>query len=264
VTPGEDELLECIRVVAAELPPATISAVCSKLTTVDRPVRPGALVSIGATQHARLRLKKLEEAMRMDSAPSAGSIALALQAAVHTLASMSAKDMIEIAWTGHGTNAVPVRRVDQVMYELIGQAKEEIILASFVAYGAPNVISALQAASNRGVEVVLILECVEESSGKVSFDALSKYQRAIPRAAIYTWPRECRPVSSNGGRGVFHVKCLLCDRAHALVSSANLTDYGLDLNMELGLVVHDGNVPEHLEDHFRQLIIEGDLEKWCP
>jgi phosphatidylserine/phosphatidylglycerophosphate/cardiolipin synthase-like enzyme len=55
-----------------------------------------------------------------------------------------------------------------------------------------------------------------------------------------------------------HVKCLIADRKKALVSSANLTDYALEMNMELGLLVH-GVFPSRLAEHFDQLIVRGEL-----
>ena len=79
---------------------------------------------------------------------------------------------------------------------------------------------------------------------------------------FFSWPLEKRITSKHGKKGILHVKCLLCDEFHALVSSANLTDFGLELNMELGLVLHGGDIPARLAKHFMQLIHQGDLRKW--
>jgi phosphatidylserine/phosphatidylglycerophosphate/cardiolipin synthase-like enzyme len=53
-------------------------------------------------------------------------------------------------------------------------------------------------------------------------------------------------------------KCLVADRKWALVSSANLTDYALEENMELGLLVGE-TTAGRLAEHFEQLIARGEL-----
>ena len=55
-----------------------------------------------------------------------------------------------------------------------------------------------------------------------------------------------------------HAKCLVSDRSRAIVSSANLTDYALEANMELGLLVERA-IAGRLADHFDQLIVRGEL-----
>jgi cardiolipin synthase A/B len=55
-----------------------------------------------------------------------------------------------------------------------------------------------------------------------------------------------------------HVKCFIADRKTALVTSANLTDRALEMNMELGLVVR-GMLPKRLAAHFNQLALRGEL-----
>jgi hypothetical protein len=47
-----------------------------------------------------------------------------------------------------------------------------------------------------------------------------------------------------------------------MISSANLTAYGLDANMELGLIVRGDPIPQRIAGHFRQLIRDGTLEPW--
>lgn len=257
-----DKLLDAVDRLARELPPTIVRVVAAKLASTDKPLVPGELVALGSTQQSRERLGALEELMSGAGLPSGPAISLALRSSLFTSEKLTSSNSIEIAWTGPGTPTVPVRRVDQVMYELVENAKHEIILTSFVTYGADNVLHALHAATQRGVDVKLILERAEETDGKLSFDGLQHIRAGIPRATIFFWPIEKRIASKHGKRGILHVKCLLCDESHALVSSANLTDFGLELNMELGLVLHGGEIPARLAKHFMQLIYQGDLRKW--
>ncbi len=46
-----------------------------------------------------------------------------------------------------------------------------------------------------------------------------------------------------------HAKILVVDRRVALVGSANLTGYGLERNLECGLLVRGGPVPRLLVEH---------------
>jgi phosphatidylserine/phosphatidylglycerophosphate/cardiolipin synthase-like enzyme len=46
-----------------------------------------------------------------------------------------------------------------------------------------------------------------------------------------------------------HAKVLVVDRSVALVGSANLTGYGLERNLECGLLIRGGPVPAALAEH---------------
>jgi phosphatidylserine/phosphatidylglycerophosphate/cardiolipin synthase-like enzyme len=88
----------------------------------------------------------------------------------------------------------------------------------------------------------------------LTFDGADRIRERVPRASLFYWPLSKRPRSDAGQHGAMHVKCLIADGWKALVSSANLTDYALEMNMELGLLVH-GSLPRRLAEHFKQLIV---------
>jgi cardiolipin synthase len=46
-----------------------------------------------------------------------------------------------------------------------------------------------------------------------------------------------------------HAKVLVVDRQTALVGSANLTGYGLERNLEAGILIRGGHVPALLAEH---------------
>jgi cardiolipin synthase len=46
-----------------------------------------------------------------------------------------------------------------------------------------------------------------------------------------------------------HAKVLVVDRQTALVGSANLTGYGLERNLEAGVLIRGGPVPSLLAEH---------------
>jgi len=66
-----------------------------------------------------------------------------------------------------------------------------------------------------------------------------------------------RPKDAKGNAGSFHAKCALADKKILLISSANLTQYALELNMELGVLIKRGTFPNIIAEHFDALIREG-------
>lgn len=71
---------------------------------------------------------------------------------------------------------------------------------------------------------------------------------------LYTWPYDHRPETGAGKRASLHAKCAVADGQRLLVSSANLTEYAFTKNIELGLLVEGGDVPERVHKHLEALI----------
>jgi phosphatidylserine/phosphatidylglycerophosphate/cardiolipin synthase-like enzyme len=49
-------------------------------------------------------------------------------------------------------------------------------------------------------------------------------------------------------------KCAAADEADLLISSANLTEFALNMNMELGVRVRGGDLPNRVVEHLRRLM----------
>jgi phosphatidylserine/phosphatidylglycerophosphate/cardiolipin synthase-like enzyme len=126
------------------------------------------------------------------------------------------------------------------------------------SHKAERALKALRDATDHGVRVKLVIELAQESGGKISFDGLQSFRTAVPSAQVFYWPLDRRQRSASGSYGAMHAKCLVADRSRAIVSSANLTDYALEANMELGLLVERA-VAVRLAEHFDQLIVRGEL-----
>lgn len=252
---SRQQLLQVIVELARELPPGTLNSLISALESGGEGQDLG---RFAATQAMRDRLRRFEELRRQYPTIDGQALAIALRAAGEATATVVAEHQAEIAWTGPATAAVPLRRVDQVMYSMLEGAADEILLVTFAAYKADKAVSALHSATERGVRVRLILELAQASGGKISFDGLHAIRAGVPAAQIYYWPLDRRERNATGAYGSMHAKCLVIDRAYALVSSANLTDYALESNMELGLSVQR-RIAARLAEHFDQLIVQGAL-----
>jgi len=248
-------LLRALVELARELPPSTLNALISALESGGGSQNLG---RFAATPTMRDKLRRLEELCGLQPEIDTQAIAFALRAAAEAASAVEVDHRAEIAWTGPATEAVPLRRVDQVIYDMVGNAKEEVLLVTYAAYKAERALTALRDATDRGVHVRLVIELAQESGGKITFDGLQAFRTAVPSAQVFYWPLDRRKRSASGACGAMHAKCLVSDRSRAIVSSANLTDYALEANMELGLLVERA-VAVRLAEHFDQLIVRGEL-----
>ena len=71
---------------------------------------------------------------------------------------------------------------------------------------------------------------------------------------MYVWPLDERPKDRAGRYGSLHAKFAVADEARSSVSSANLTEYAFNFNMELGLLVRGGHLPGRVVEHLRGLM----------
>lgn len=248
-------LLRALVELARELPPSTLNALMSALESGGGGQNLG---RFAATPTMRVKLRRLEELFGLQPEIDTQAIAFALRSAAEAVSAVGVDQGAEIAWTGPATEAVPLRRVDQVIYDMVETAKEEVLLVTYAAYKAERALKALRDATDHGVRVKLVIELAQGSGGKISFDGLQSFRTAVPSAQVFYWPLDRRKRSASGSYGAMHAKCLVADRSRAIVSSANLTDYALEANMELGLLVERA-VAVRLAEHFDQLILRGEL-----
>jgi phosphatidylserine/phosphatidylglycerophosphate/cardiolipin synthase-like enzyme len=242
------------------LPGSVIDELCGALEGLgeDAPPRQRASLStVIASPRARTRVSGLIEAWGLAPDVSPTSLAWALRAAYHADERRRREQAIELVWTGPSPEGTVLRRTDQVLLDLIRSARRTLHVVAFAAYKIPILSEAMLAAARRGVAVTLIFESPEASAGKIAFaglDALGKEMRDL--ASVYVWPLERRPKDGAGRHGSLHAKCAVDDGARLLVSSANLTEFALNMNMELGLLVRGEDLPDRVVGHLDQLIRE--------
>lgn len=191
---------------------------------------------------------------------SGAAVALALNAAAASREAVRSAQSLEIVWTGPNSHEAPVRRTFEVLLELIGMARRRLTVVSFAAYRVEEIQAALAEAAGRGAIVRLVLESSAEAQGRLSQDAAAAFASLGHAVSFYVWPASRRDFSGGSG-GLLHAKAVIADDRAALVTSANLTGRALSSNMELGLLVRGGPVPERLNRHFEQLISAGVLQK---
>jgi phosphatidylserine/phosphatidylglycerophosphate/cardiolipin synthase-like enzyme len=243
------------------IPPAVLDIICTELEAIGPDGRYQSVLGKIPSAEARDALAGLLASWKRHHATeSFAPLAWALRGAGSTAQWWREHQGLAVVWTGPAAAGGSFRRTDQALLQLIEVARNELWLVSFAGYKLPAVRNALIAAAERDVAVRMIIESPEASQGKVTFSALEGLgKRLADVATVYLWPLDKREKNDKGHHGSLHVKCALADDAHLLVSSANLTDFAMSLNMELGLLVRGGDLPSQIGRHFRWLIEQGHL-----
>lgn len=260
----DHELFDAIAVAASTTPTGVVWEFCHGLESLSPEASEDELRTRArqVTQTAaRDRFLEAITAWKQSQRPlSPVVLSQALLAASITAERYRTRQSVELVWTGPAVPQSTIRSTDQVLLELINTANSEILIVTFVAYDIPDVQSALLRAANRGVRITIVVESPDVSKGKVAFSALEAIGTTVAKQSrVYVWPTEARGTDDEGHYGSLHVKCAVADGFMALVSSANLTKFALNLNMELGVLVRGGSLPGEVAGHFATLIHEGVL-----
>lgn len=257
----DEALLQAIATLAEALPAGAILPLAVAIADVpsdDWAALHGSATRVLAAPQYRAQIGAFLTAWQAQApAVPPASIALALRAAGAALASQRRAQSIELVWTGP-VGGQPLRRTAQVLEALIDAAQRELVIVSFAVYDIPAIGAALQRAAHRGVQIQLIIESPEASAGKVAYDGLTAFGAAVrAHATVYRWPLDQRRQDEQGRHGSLHAKCAVADAQTLLISSANLTRYALDLNMELGVLIRGGPQPREVSAHIAGLIQRG-------
>jgi phosphatidylserine/phosphatidylglycerophosphate/cardiolipin synthase-like enzyme len=234
------------------LPPTTIETVATVLEDAEpdtlfvRPIITEALV----LPRERAIIEVLLIVATQESVQSV-LVAAALRSALHTTQALRRHCQLELVWTGP-RSGMEFRRTDQALLQVIQSAETELLLVTFAAYHLPLLENAIKQAIERGVHVRFVAESASE--GKIAHDAADAFTEISSDIEIMIWPKEKRKTNAEGKVGSLHVKCALADANVLLLSSANLTEYALHLNMEMGVLVQGGVVPRQVHQHFLRLL----------
>lgn len=244
---------------ATDLPAAQLSKLADAIDKHDRPdaVARHTIVNTVPTALFRHHAAAICDAWTAGELGGAG-VALAVRCSANAVGEVRGEQQVSVVWTGPASYEVPLRATGAVLTEVINEASKDLIVISFAAYKVVTVVDALRDASERGVEIRLVLESVVESQGKLTHDAKQAFDALSGAVSFYVWPAEMRH-SERGAHAAMHAKCAVADDHTAFVTSANLTGAALAQNMELGLVVRGGDVPRRIARHFRALINDGVL-----
>jgi cardiolipin synthase len=244
-----ERLLEAVTAVVCLVSPEKVRALAGAIRKTEGAKANVALSDVVGTATAKAVVERLVDAWRATSVGS-GELASMLLAASHAFEKVSKHQTTELVWTGPTTPFVSARRTEQALLQVIGAAKQTLFVTSFVAYDVSTIVKALNDASTRGVSISMLLESSQDHGGSISFDVIGKMRTLVPAAKLYAW-RE-RTTSFADGR--VHAKIAVADSDVCFITSANLTGFAMDRNMEAGLLISGGHIPQTLEEHLRALV----------
>lgn len=186
------------------------------------------------------------------------AVSLSLLTAANSEKERRENQSSELVWTGPEVGVIPLRRTEQALLQLIGSATRRIVIVSYAVYNIPRICEVLITAANRGVHISIVIETPDRIEGQNAYNTLKALGASVAdHCDVYLWPLENRKKDASGKPGILHVKCAVADGHWVFLSSANLTEYAFTLNMELGLLVAGGAIPEQVENHFHQMIRAG-------
>lgn len=175
-------------------------------------------------------------------------------------AQQAAAVRVESVWSGPATHQVPVRSTAQVLVELAGEAKGELLLMTYSAKPYPPLLDALTAAVARGVTISVVVETLSGAGSALAGSEPAAAFVSVPGVQLWHWPV---PQRLEAGAKM-HAKLAVADRRTLLVSSANLTQSGVGKNVEAGLLVRGGAAPQRAAEHIDELKAKGVLARLKP
>lgn len=154
-----------------------------------------------------------------------------------------------LVWTGPVSLPGATRTTGSVLIELIDHAQQEIVIVGYaLAETARDIFKHLADAQQRGVQIVMIIDRMEEEK---------------PLRVLRTcWPRNqdwpilyTRQASISDSKSALHAKAVIVDGHSLLATSANLSYHGLAGNIELGVLV-EGRIAQEAVTLLKLLITE--------
>ncbi|MFG3281076.1 DISARM system phospholipase D-like protein DrmC [Streptomyces sp. NPDC048111] len=161
------------------------------------------------------------------------------------------RDEIDVrtVWSGPATPGVPVRATAQVLVEVVASARIELLAMTYSARAYPPLAAALRAAVARGVEVHIVVETHRGAGGLLSGPEPAAAFAGIAGVRLWHWD----PAARESPRARQHAKLAVADRRTLFLGSANLTQSGVQKNLEAGVLIRGGSAPERAADHIREL-----------
>ncbi len=257
-----DSVTDAITDAALHVPGQHLAAAAAAIQDAPHhsPASQTALINAIPAPNYRSHATTIAQAWKDRPDLAGASVAAALRSAAATAAAARAEHAVSLVWTGPTTEVTGLRATRSVLDTLIANATTSLVLVSFVSYDVAELTKSLANAIERGVEVTLILETADDPGGPLTVDADHPFEPIKTTANFYRWPSEARKAFF-AATARLHAKCVIADRSAALITSANLTSAGINDNLELGVLIEAGPLPDTLSQHLESLIKVGSLQR---
>jgi phosphatidylserine/phosphatidylglycerophosphate/cardiolipin synthase-like enzyme len=155
----------------------------------------------------------------------------------------------EIVTSGSGW-VLGARDTRGVILEMIRSARTEILLVVYTATeGAREIVEALAEKAKEGLNIILLAE----KEMDVATSILHMWPSGAPRPPVFL-------DNSDAIARKVHGKVLVIDRHDLLVTSANLTHLGLDVNLEIGIRIR-GRPADRIAEGIVALCRSGSVQQ---
>jgi phosphatidylserine/phosphatidylglycerophosphate/cardiolipin synthase-like enzyme len=211
-------------------------------------------------------LRSLQEAWALAGSDlSAEALALLLRTCAASVAAFRQRvPSTQVAWTGPRVEGSFLRATREVVREMLREAHRELLVVGYWIAARDDgqgiieeIIASLAEAVGRGVTVTVVFDERLRPDGRDNRGVLrSTWPPDVTLPKILTWR-----LPSDDQNLKLHAKVLVTDRRDALVTSANLTSYAMDRNMEMGVRIV-GRPAFDIARHFDLLIGSGVLEPY--
>ncbi|MFC1468062.1 DISARM system phospholipase D-like protein DrmC [Verrucomicrobiota bacterium] len=249
------DVWKIIAEVGIELHPDRVNVIAEKIASLSSVDEFHKAVSGFGPAANKTMVTALESAWQKNPTITPLELSAALRGASGTASILEKREAVDMVWTGPFTGLVPSRHTEQVLLEVINSARHKLFIVSFVAYNIDSVKTALRDAVGRNVKIDILLESSKAHGGKIDIDSIAAFKTSLPSASVYAWNSKSK--SSDRWNGSVHAKCAVSDGSLAFITSANLTRAAMENNMELGVLLRGGSLPEELERHLEALVTTG-------
>ena len=245
------ELLKAISALVSIVSADRVAALAARISNLEAS-KGGSLSANVQSAQAGDSLKMLIAAWKV-STIDGRTLAAMLLAASDAYRLAESNQQVELVWTGPTTELVPARRTEQALIQVIDAARQRLFITSYVAYDIESVARALRSAAERDVRIDFLVEMSSAQGGKVSTDPIANLRKIVPNASFYVWKNKAAAFVN----GSVHAKVAVADRALCFITSANLTGYAMDQNMEAGVLISGKQLPDQLHRHLEALVVTG-------
>lgn len=189
--------------------------------------------------------------------------AVLLRAVTEALRLERSKQTVELVWTGPSSLGTSTRHTGEVLIELINHAQYSLHLVSFALYQYKPIIQALLDAVARGVKISMYRETHDDTQQPI--EIIRRFSaELVDHIELFIWPKSKRVSSTTNITGSLHAKLAVADVDMLFISSANLTEYALTINLEAGVLFHGGDKPKQVITELDYLVRTGIFEKSYP
>jgi phosphatidylserine/phosphatidylglycerophosphate/cardiolipin synthase-like enzyme len=251
------QLLETVASVRRGLQPAQAERLAAALAPLEHATEAQHLSGLIPTPAFRQNVQRLLDVWAEQAGPTGMTVGAAIATAAHAHQDARRNPHLELVVSGPTSSVIHARRTEQVLLQLIDGATQEILLITYALHMDEQLRTALTAATARGVTLTVLAEDPLDNSDFSGAPAMALSGLLANRLR---WPIDQRPASG----AALHAKAVIIDRAVALITSANITKRAAGDNIEAGLLVRGGDIPQRLMDHVNQLLQRQTLRQAHP